>query len=190
VHRRVSPTCGFTASTEVGPRATVGTLQTGYLCIQASRQGKKQGVHPHATMCPTSLDPAFLLAWALVLPCVSRHRTPPPCWRGLQCCHVSYSSGSRFSAEAGFGAVMCPLAPDPASLLERAPALPCVLWLQTLPPRWNGSGVATHPTVPCGPHTTSIKKHLADMVKLLGPHVFKARAHVSKMTGIRSIMNM
>jgi hypothetical protein len=38
--RRVSPTCRFLASPEVGPGATVGTLQTGYPYIQASSQDK------------------------------------------------------------------------------------------------------------------------------------------------------
>jgi hypothetical protein len=38
--RRVGPTCGFIASPEVGPGATVGTVQTGYPYIQASSQDK------------------------------------------------------------------------------------------------------------------------------------------------------
>jgi hypothetical protein len=38
--QRVSPTCGFVASPEMGPGATVGTLQTMYPYIQASSQDK------------------------------------------------------------------------------------------------------------------------------------------------------
>jgi hypothetical protein len=38
--QRVGPTCGFIASPEVGPGATVGTVQTGYPYIQASSQDK------------------------------------------------------------------------------------------------------------------------------------------------------
>jgi hypothetical protein len=38
--RRVSPTCGFVASPEVGSGVTVGTLQTGYSYIHASSQDK------------------------------------------------------------------------------------------------------------------------------------------------------
>jgi hypothetical protein len=33
--RRIGPTCGFAASSKVDPGATVGTLQTGYLRVQA-----------------------------------------------------------------------------------------------------------------------------------------------------------
>jgi hypothetical protein len=32
------PTRGFASSPEVGPEATVGTLRTGYPCVQASSQ--------------------------------------------------------------------------------------------------------------------------------------------------------
>jgi hypothetical protein len=39
-HRRVGPTCGFVASSEVGLGASIGTLQTGYPYIQASSQDK------------------------------------------------------------------------------------------------------------------------------------------------------
>jgi hypothetical protein len=59
--RRVGPTCGFVASPEVGPGATVGTLQTGYPFIRASSQDKLQGVHPHTVTCPTVPDLASRL---------------------------------------------------------------------------------------------------------------------------------
>jgi hypothetical protein len=42
---------------------------------------------------------------------------------------------------------MCPGAPDPASLLERAPALPRVPWLQTCLPIGEGSGASTCPKI-------------------------------------------
>jgi hypothetical protein len=44
----INPTCGFAASTKVGPGASVGTLKTGYLRIQALSQDKEQSVHPYA----------------------------------------------------------------------------------------------------------------------------------------------
>jgi hypothetical protein len=37
----IGPTCGFVASPEVGPRVTVGTLQTRYPCVQDLKD------HPH-----------------------------------------------------------------------------------------------------------------------------------------------
>jgi hypothetical protein len=39
-HLRVGPTSRFFASPEVGPGATIGTLQTGYPYIQGSSQDK------------------------------------------------------------------------------------------------------------------------------------------------------
>jgi hypothetical protein len=45
--RDVGPTYGFTASPEVGSGATIGTLQTGYLHVQALSQNKVQGMRPH-----------------------------------------------------------------------------------------------------------------------------------------------
>jgi hypothetical protein len=42
----IGPICGITASPEVGPGAFVGTLKTGYPCIQVLSQDKEQGVHP------------------------------------------------------------------------------------------------------------------------------------------------
>jgi hypothetical protein len=54
--QRVSPTCGFVASSEVGPGATVGTLRTEYPYIQASSQDKLYRMHPHTAICPTAPD--------------------------------------------------------------------------------------------------------------------------------------
>jgi hypothetical protein len=66
--RRVGPTCGFVASPVVGSGTTVGTLQTGYLYIQASSQDKLQGVHPHTVTCPMALNLTSRLRSAPVLP--------------------------------------------------------------------------------------------------------------------------
>jgi hypothetical protein len=63
---------------------------------------------------------------ALALPRAPRLRTPPPCSRGLQRCHVPRGSGSRFPIREGSGTATCPVAPDPTSLIGRAPALPYV----------------------------------------------------------------
>jgi hypothetical protein len=49
--KNVGPTRGFTASPEVGPRATVGTLQTGYPRVYALGQDKRHDMHPHALTC-------------------------------------------------------------------------------------------------------------------------------------------
>jgi hypothetical protein len=74
----VDSTCGFTASPEVGPRATIGTLQTGYPRIPASSRDKGQGVHPRTAMHPTAPDPASLLGKAPAPPRVLQLQTSPP----------------------------------------------------------------------------------------------------------------
>jgi hypothetical protein len=56
--RRVDATCGFTTSPEVGPGATIVTLQIGYPYVQASSQDKRRGMHPRAATCPTVAGPA------------------------------------------------------------------------------------------------------------------------------------
>jgi hypothetical protein len=44
----IGPNCGFAASPEVGPGASVGTLKTRYPHIQALSQYKEQGMHSRA----------------------------------------------------------------------------------------------------------------------------------------------
>jgi hypothetical protein len=95
-------------------------------------------VHPHIAMCPTALDLASYLRWALVLPCVLWLRTSPPSRGGLQCCHVSYGSGPRLPTELGSSAAICPIALDLASQLMWALTLPYILWLWTSPHSWGG----------------------------------------------------
>jgi hypothetical protein len=48
----VDPTCGLSASPEVGPGATVGTLQVGYSHVQALSQDEGKDVHSHAPTRP------------------------------------------------------------------------------------------------------------------------------------------
>jgi hypothetical protein len=69
--KEVGPTCGFTASPEVGLEATVSTLQTEYPRMQASSQEKEWGVQPCATTCPTAPEPASLVRRAPTPPRVS-----------------------------------------------------------------------------------------------------------------------
>jgi hypothetical protein len=76
-----------------------------------------------AATCHMTLDLASLSRQALVLPCAPWLRTPPPYSGGLRCCHVSHSFGPRLPAQEGSGATTCPTAPNPASLLGRAPIL-------------------------------------------------------------------
>jgi hypothetical protein len=54
-------------------------------------------------------------------------------------CYASFSSGPRLLVEVGSGVVTCPLMPNSASLLRRAPTLPHVPWLWTLPPHSEGA---------------------------------------------------
>jgi hypothetical protein len=62
--------------------------------------------------------------------------------QGARCaptrCHVSHSSRPCLPAQAGSNAAACPMAPDPASLLRRAPTLPCVPQLRTSSRLWGG----------------------------------------------------
>jgi hypothetical protein len=81
--------------------------------------------------------------------------------------HIACSAGSHLPAREGSDAAMCPVASDPASQLGRAPALPHVPHLRTLPPdsgglrrchvslsfrphlsTREGSGAVTRPTAP------------------------------------------
>jgi hypothetical protein len=127
------------------PWAPVGTMQTGYPCIQTSSQDKEQGVHPRTAMCSVAPDltpcrrglrcchvscssgPHLPIEVSLL--CVPRPWSSPPCRGGLQRCHMSCSSGPLLPAKEGSGATVCPTAPDLASLLGWAPALPCAPWL-------------------------------------------------------------
>jgi hypothetical protein len=61
--------------------------------------------------------------------------------------HVSYISRPCLPASVGSGVAMCLTTPDPTSLLERAPVLPCVLqlWVSLLD---RGGLRRCH--VPCG----------------------------------------
>jgi hypothetical protein len=53
-------------------------------------------------------------------------------------CHVSRGSRPHLLARKSSGTATSPTAPDPASLLGRAPMLPCVSRLTTLPPCSKG----------------------------------------------------
>jgi hypothetical protein len=100
------PTCGITASPEVGPGATVGAPQTGYPCVQASSQRKEQDVQPRTTTCPAALEPASQPRWGL-----AALMSPPD----------KESSGTTKCTMAldplgGLWCTTCPVALDPASL--------------------------------------------------------------------------
>jgi hypothetical protein len=64
--------------------------------------------------------------------CVGSMQTGYPAYRlksktrSKTYCHMPYSSGSRLTAREGSDAATCPTVLDPASLLDRAPALPRV----------------------------------------------------------------
>jgi hypothetical protein len=60
----VGPTRGFVASPGVGPGATVGTMRTGYPCVQALSQDKRQG-RACVLACPRAPAPASRLSAAL-----------------------------------------------------------------------------------------------------------------------------
>jgi hypothetical protein len=56
---------------------SVGILQTGYSCVQASSQDKGQGVHPHVATRPVAPDLVQPQWWAPMLPRVAQLRTLP-----------------------------------------------------------------------------------------------------------------
>jgi hypothetical protein len=81
------------------------------------------------------------------LSCTLQLWTSPPGWGGLRRCHVSSGSGPRLLVEVSFSAAICPAAPNLASWLRWALALPCVLWLRTSP---LGTGGLQHCHVSSG----------------------------------------
>jgi hypothetical protein len=158
----------------------VDTLQIGYLCIHTPSQDKEQDVYPRTASCPAAPDLAFLPRWATTLPCVLWHQTPPPYWGGLWCCHVSYGSRPR-------------LRPRWASTLPLSRGSRPRHVSYGSEPHFStgkGSGAATHPAVPYGPHTSSIKKGLASLPIQLGSRVSKACTHVPKAPDARAIMGL
>jgi hypothetical protein len=122
--------------------------------------------------------------------------------------HVPCSTRPCLFTKAGSGASMCPVAPDPASLLGRAPVPPCIPRLRALPPyqevcgttmRLMASDPASLPEglrryhTSCGSLWTSSLKH-REMpnwpVVQLGLRVSKARSHVFKVPDIRAIVGL
>jgi hypothetical protein len=121
-----------------------------------SRQGARRASTRRHPIVP---DPAFQPRWALASSRVQWFQILPPCSRGLRRCYMSRGSGPRLPAREGSGAATCTMAPNPASLLGRAPTPPRVPRHRTLPPYREGSGAVTRPLVPCGPRASSIKKN-------------------------------
>jgi hypothetical protein len=102
-------------------------------------------VLPHADTCPVAPEAASQLGWSPVLTRVLRLWWLPPCWGGLQRCHMSCGIGPCLPAGVGSDAATCHAAPDPASLLEWAPVLPCVLDPGPCLPAGVSSGATTCP---------------------------------------------
>jgi hypothetical protein len=134
-----------------------------------------------AFTCLTALNPASLLGRALVLPRVTRLQTPPPWLEVLLCYHMPQGSGSHLPARDVSGAITCHMAPDPASLFERASVLPRAPWLRTLPPclggGLRGSGAVTCPMTLRGLWALRITKVLA-ATTCSKTHVFSRHARV------------
>jgi hypothetical protein len=154
---------------------------------------------------PTASDPASLLGRALALSRVLQLRISPPCSGGLRHCHVSRGTGSRLPAREGSDAATCPAASYPTSLLGRAPVLPRVPRLRTLPPYSRGlqcchmhrgsgprlpvregSGVATCPVALSRPRTSGINKCLAGLGMQVGLRVSNAHSCVTKAPARRA----
>jgi hypothetical protein len=125
--------------------------------------------------------------------------------------HVSYSTGLYLPVGVGvsFGATTYSVALDLTYQLRWTLVLSHVLRLQTSLPCWDGlrcyrmsynsgprlpagegSDAATRYAVPCAPHTSSIKKNLADLPVQLGTCVSKAHMHIFKAPDARAIMGL
>jgi hypothetical protein len=68
--------------------------------------------------------------------------------RAPTCCHVPCSTEPYPPVKVGSGATTCPVAPDPASMIGRAPTPPRVPWLRIPHPYKGGLRCATCPTAP------------------------------------------
>jgi hypothetical protein len=180
----IGPTCGFVASPEVGPRVTVGTLQTRYPCVQDLKD------HPHDSRSvfgarglwlhhmPRRIEHATHQKRAPVSPRAPWHRAHHPSGKGsgvatcpkapcaplirkgLQSRHVP--RGSRPAPCVGrLWRHLITEAPGPP--LGRSLVSPRVLWLQTRLLVREGSGatmclVALGPQAcPCVPKTPDIR---------------------------------
>jgi hypothetical protein len=110
--RDVGPTCEFTASPEVGPGATIGTLQTRYPRVQASSQDSGQDVHPRAATHPATPG----------------RPTPHPSSGGLRLCHASRGSGPHHASEMGSDVPACHMALEPTASHKRASVLARIPW--------------------------------------------------------------
>jgi hypothetical protein len=95
--RNVGPTCGFAASPEVDPRATIGTLQIGYPHVHASSKDQGQGMRLCTATCPMTPDPASPPRRAPTLPRDPQHWASPLRPGGLQRFQASLSIRPRLS---------------------------------------------------------------------------------------------
>jgi hypothetical protein len=125
---RVPPHISFVSRKGAGHASTCCHIPCSFrLCLPIE-------VGSSAAAFPTTPDLVSLPRWALALPCVPRPQTSPPCRGGLQCCLVSHSPTPRLPIEMGSSIATCPMAPDLASLLRWALALPHVPRCRTSPP--------------------------------------------------------
>jgi hypothetical protein len=129
--RDVGPTCAFTTSPDMGPGATIGTMQTEHpaYMLQAKTKGKAYAYAlPCATValepisllregsnaitCPEALNPASSSRRCLALPRVLRLRTQPHHPGGVRRCHASLGTRPRLTAKEGSSADTRPSALD------------------------------------------------------------------------------
>jgi hypothetical protein len=91
---------------------------------------------------PDAQDPdaqASSIAWITEIQDYLKDQVPPRtrfksrqrARRVTMCCHVPHSTGTCLSARVGSEATMCPVTPEPASLIRRALVPPCIPSLQT-----------------------------------------------------------
>jgi hypothetical protein len=170
----IGPTYGFTASPEVGPGATVGTLQTGYPCVQdLSLVPQHQTLHPvgkgsSVTACPCGSRhaPGAEELWHRHVPHGTGHATP------LERALVS-SRVPRLQTYSRCGrALASPCADRPTDRQGRASVSPRVLCLQTR----FGCGRAL--ALPCGVGPTTRQRRA-----LVSPHVPRLQTHLSVREG-------
>jgi hypothetical protein len=116
-----------------------------------------------------------------VLPHISWLRTPPPCEGGLQGCHAFRGPRPRLPAWEGSEAAMCPVAPDPASLLGGLRRCHASRDTRSKHPAWEGTRATAFPAT----HGERIKKYSTTMVRLEGSCVTEERS-----PGLRHLLDM
>jgi hypothetical protein len=110
-------------------------LLVDYICVQRYLKTGMSTESPSFQECHglriigLNAEPCICRYHADLVPPRTRFKSRQRAGRATTRCHVPHTTGTCLPAMVGSGAATCSAAPDPASLIRRAPALPQVLWL-------------------------------------------------------------